>query len=171
MNPYVAAAWWRELQPNEETGAPGDRAAAARLRRCTTVAEAMQEPETVALLRRLGGGRREFPSVALLAAVLASVRKDAPKAGVARSLGPENPDQVETALMSPLRFRRLLDAEDKDERLAAFRRMVLMLGGTADVHDLAASLLDWRERRRIDWTYAYWNAGQPEKAAAEGATA
>lgn len=163
--------WWRAMQPDEGTGAPGDRAAAARLRRCATVAEAMQLPETMALLRRLGGGARRLPEAALLAAVLAGVRRDAPGAGVARALGPDDPERPETAAMSPLRFRRLMEAEAPDDRLTQFRRMAALLGGTLDVRDLASAVLRWTEPRRIAWTYAYWNAGRPAGTAAEGVAA
>ena len=167
MTPDIVARWWRDLQPNAATGAPGDRAAAARLRRCTTVGEAMLEQETATLLRRLSGDARDLPHVALLAAVLAGVREDAPGTGVARALGPDDPDHPETAAMSPLRFRRLLEAEEGDDRLTSLRRMVTMLGGTLDVRDLATSVLRWTDRRRIAWTYAYWNAGRPESGAVE----
>lgn len=167
MNPDTVRAWWREMQPDTATGAPGNRAAAARLRRCATITEAMLEPETMNLLRRLGGDSRDLPKVALLAAVLAGVREDAPGTGVARALGPDDPDHPETAAMSPLRFRRLLEAEGEDERLVVLRRMTAMLGGALDVRDLATSVLRWTERRRIAWTYAYWNAGRPENAPAE----
>lgn len=170
MNIQAVRRWWRALQPDEATGGSGDRAAAARLRRCETIAAAMQEPATQALHRRLQAERRDLSHVALLAAVLASVRRDAPGAGVARSLGPANPEDLTTAAMSPLRFRRLLDAATPDERLVQLRRMVALLDGTADVADLARGVLGWTERRRIDWTYAYWNAGRVAPAPTTGAT-
>ena len=84
LRPTEAAAWWRELQPDPARDKPGDRAALARLRRCATVAEAMQEQATIALFRRCGGtGPRELPVVGLAAAVLAHVRDDEP-GGLAR---------------------------------------------------------------------------------------
>ena len=91
--------------------AAGDRAALARLRRCATVAEAMQDPATIALFRRCGAtGPNDLPAIGLAAAVLAHVRQDQPAQRVARQIGPDNPEKPETALLKPLRFRRLMEA-------------------------------------------------------------
>ena len=158
----AAASWWHGLQPDHEQGRPGDRAAQARLRRAATLAEAMTDPAAIALFRRIGAtGPGDLPAVALLAAVLAHVREDAREGSVARRLGPEYPDAPETALMSPLRFRRLLEATTDDERLTAFRRMVALAGGKLPLRDLARSLLRWNDTTRRRWIYDYWNAGQP----------
>jgi CRISPR system Cascade subunit CasB len=44
--------------------------------------------------------------------------------------------------------------------LVAFRRAVALAGGrNIDVGDLAASLLDWSERRRMRWAFDYYGAG------------
>ena len=158
----AAAAWWHGLQPDLETHRPGDRASLARLRRCATVAEAMTEPAAIALFRRIGATRADdLPHIATLAAVLAHVREDVPEGRVARRLGPDYPDAPETARMSALRFRRLLEAAPGDEQLTAFRRMVALAGGSLPLRDLARSLLDWDDERRRRWIYDYWNAGQP----------
>lgn len=158
----AAVAWWRGLRPDPERRQPGDRAALARLRRCANVAAAMGDPATIALFRQVGATEpRDLPAVALAAAVLAHLREDRRGTPVARAVGPTNPDAPETAVMSPLRFRRLLEAATPDERLTAFRRLVALAGGALDARDLAAALLDWSERRRRDWIYAYWNASPP----------
>ena len=170
--PQAAAAWWRELQPDPARKRPGDRAALARLRRCGTVAEAMLEPSTIALFRRCGAsGPDDLPAIALTAAVLAHVREDAPEQPVARQLGPDQPDKPETAILKPLRFRRVMEAATPDERLVALRRMVALAGGRLNLCDLAEALLIWNDRRRQRWVYHYWNAGQiaaraPEETAA-----
>ncbi len=161
----AAAAWWHALQPDPGTQRPGDRATLAKLRRCATVAEAMTEPATIALFRRIGATRpNDLPCIATLAAVLAHVREDVPEGRVARRLGPDYPDAPETARMSPLRFRRLLEAEPGDDQLTAFRRMVALAGGSLPLRDLARALLDWNDERRRRWIYDYWNAGQPTTA-------
>jgi CRISPR system Cascade subunit CasB len=158
-----AVAWWHDLQPDPGQKRPGNRAALARLRRCATVTEAMQDPEAINLFRRCGGsGPHDLPLAGLTAGVLVRVRTDDPAhPRIARHLGPDNTDKPETALLKPLRFRRLLDAETPDERLIAFRRMVALAGGTVHVASLAAALLDWNESRKTRWIYDYWNAGQP----------
>lgn len=163
----AAGAWWHGLQPDPETRRPGDRATLARLRRAATVAEAMSEPAAITLFRRIGAtGPQDLTRIATLAAVLAHLREDRPEGSVARRLGPDYPDAPETARMSPLRFRRLLEAGPGDEQLTAFRRMVALAGGSLPLHDLARSLLDWDDGRRRRWIYDYWNAGQPMTAPA-----
>ena len=123
----------------------------------------MQDPSAIALFRRCGGaGPRDLPLVGLAAGVLSHVRKDdMAQPRVARGIGPDSTDKPETALLKPLRFRRLMDADTLDERLSAFRRLVALASGTLNVPDLAAALLDWSEMRRTRWVYDYWNAGQP----------
>jgi CRISPR system Cascade subunit CasB len=155
----IAAAWWRALQPHID-GQPNphaDRAALARLRRADLFA-AMQEPATFALFRRLGRDRPEhLPEVALCAAVLAGVRDSRPE-HPARTLGPPKIDAAEQALMKPLRFRRLIEANDHSELLTALRRAVAIAGGEINLRELAAACLDWSEPRRRRWIFEYYNA-------------
>jgi CRISPR system Cascade subunit CasB len=160
-----AAGWWQGLQPAYTPGGrPGDRGALARLRRCATLLEAASEPATIALCRRLEGRERDLDRAALIAAVLAHVRKDNPSMTVARQIGRQ---QDNSAAMSDLRFRRLLGAETDDERLTAFRRLVAIAGRTLNVSDLAASLWHWGdERRRLAWIYAYYDAPDVQAQAA-----
>jgi len=168
----AAAGWWRRLQPSPDGTRPGDRAALARLRRCATAAEAMQEPAAIALFRLSGATQpQDLADVAPLAAVLAHVREHQPGISVARQVGPDDPDRPETATMSPLRFRRLLETATPDERLTQFRRLVALAGGALDVQDLARAMLDLADPRRAEerrrrWIYDYWNAGQPTTGAA-----
>jgi CRISPR system Cascade subunit CasB len=161
----AAVDWWRDLQPDPGRNHVGDRAALARLRRCATVAEAMQDPATISLFRRCGGsGPGELPAAGLAAAVLAHVRKDDPdNRSIARRVGPVA-DKAETALLKPLRFRRLMEADLPDERLVAFRRLAALTGGTLNIGELAGALLNWNERRQQRWIYDYWDAGQPMPA-------
>jgi CRISPR system Cascade subunit CasB len=154
-----AVAWWRDLVAPPDHDGGGDRAAAARLRRASTIAEAMMEPAALALFRRVGATRAEdLPRVAMTAAILAHLRIDVPGQMVARIIGPEDPDRPETAILKPLRFKRLLEAEGEDEQLAAFRRLLRQCGGTLPVTDLAQSLLDWNDARRRRWVFDYWRA-------------
>lgn len=169
LSPSAAAQWWRELQGGDAGPRGKDRAALARLRRCGSVAEAMREPATFDLFRRCGG-KSEFdlPKAALVAAVLSHVREEAP-AWVARAVGPDSPDKPETAKLKPLRFRRLMEAEGEEELYTVFRRLVALMGGAANVEDLARALLYWSEKTRVTWTYRYWNAEAPQALAKETA--
>ncbi len=176
----AARAWWRSLQPNPPDQ-PGDRAALARLRRCATVAEAMQERAALSLFRFIGGdGPRDLPAAGLAAAVLAHVRIDtaltAPDVSAARQLGPDSLETPETAVLKPLRFRRLIEAGDHDERLVAFRRMAALAGGSLPVPDLARALLFWSDpywsdRHKTRWIYDYWNVAAPTSAPAKDSLA
>lgn len=172
-NPDAAFAWWEALTPR--AGHDGDRAARAMLRRCSTIADAMQLPATLSLFRRCGAEEaRDLPSIALCAATLAHAREDRPEFAVARQVGPDDPEKPETALLKPLRFRRLLEAVEPHDALPAFRRLVALADGTLNVRDLARALLVWShpslgDRRRRDWIFAYWNANpaaKPQDAAA-----
>lgn len=158
----AAVGWWRDLQPTSPVGKRGGRGAVARLRRCATVGDAMLEPEAIALFRACEAeGPYDLPAIALTAAVLVHVRTDAPGLSVARQVGPTDLSKPETAKFKPLRFRRLMESAEPDDRLLAFRRLVSLADGTLNVRDLADALLDWSDKRRQRWTYDYWNAGPP----------
>jgi CRISPR system Cascade subunit CasB len=161
-----AIEWWQDLQADPARKRPGDRAALARLRRCATIVETMQDPAALSLFRRCGGrSPDDLPLAGLAAGVLAHVRNTDPaQRSIARTIGPRSSDEPGTALLKPLRFRRLMEADTLDERLTAFRRLVALAGGTVNVRDLAVALLAWNETRRIRWIYDYWNAGQPTAA-------
>lgn len=159
-----ATLWWRHLQPDPDPDRkrPGDRAALARLRRCTTAAEAAVEPAALDLARRVGvrnGSDSRLENALLAAIVLAHVRSNDDGRPVARKLGPAAPG--EAARMSPLRLARLLAADTFEDRLIAFRRAVALAERSVNVHDLAQTLLSWTERRRIQWAFAYHDAPPP----------
>jgi hypothetical protein len=44
--------------------------------------------------------------------------------------------------------------------MVAFRRAVMLVGArNINVGDVAASILDWSERRRMRWAFDYYGAG------------
>ena len=164
----VARRWWAMIQGKNEDVAqrPGrDRAALARLRRAATPVEALEEPAVFDLYKKLGFGRvdidRRLSRVAVVAAVLAHIKEDAAPAGNGfRRRFAEILGQGERPLMSELRFKRLLSATEDRELMTAFRRAVALGGGkNIDVGDVAASLLDWSDRRRMRWAFDYYGAG------------
>ena len=164
----VARRWWATIQGKQEDVAPRrgrDRAALARLRRVATPVEALEEPAVFDLYKKLGFGRtdidRRLPRVAVVAAVLAHIKEDAmPAESGFRRRFAEMLGQGERPLMSELRFKRLLAAAEDNDLLTTFRRAVALAGGkNINVGDVAASLLDWSDRRRMRWAFDYYGAG------------
>ena len=96
-----------------------------------------------------------------MAAVLAHIKEDTkPGEGGFRRRFAEVLGQGERPLMSGLRFKRLLAATEDQDLIIVFRRAVALAGAkNIDVGDVAASLLDWSERRRMRWAFDYYGAG------------
>ena len=163
----AAWRWWNSLQPKSAPDghhSPGDRAVLARLRRCASPLEAAMEPVTIELFQALGFQSPEanLERVAALAIVLSFVRVST-NDKFARALGPSS-DKADDAKLKPLRFRRLLGARGVEETLVAFRRAVQLLGGAANVTNLAELILAWNEdgagdRVRVRFAFDYYNAG------------
>lgn len=159
--------WWKALQPGDDGRFRGDRATLARLRRVSSIMEAAAEPATAELFRKLGFeqrfAQRELPRAALIAAVLAHIRDDN-KETLARAIGTPRGGDGTTALITPLRLKRLIAAREGDELLIAFRRAIAIVGHTANVKDVARQLLLWTDDRTADsartrFTFDYHNAG------------
>jgi CRISPR system Cascade subunit CasB len=65
--------------------------------------------------------------------------------------------------LKPNRFRKLMAARTNDEILTGFRRVVTILGGTANVRDLALRVLSWTDdeagdRARTRFAFDYHGA-------------
>lgn len=163
----IILSWWHEMQPNKQAGYRGDRAAIAKLRHAATVMEASMEPAVIGLCRSLRGSPMEMNKVALIAAVLAELREVTSGDGIAKALGqPED-----RPLCSASRFRRILEANEPDLQLTAFRRALALLKHTGNLEDLVQSLLDWNDPYRKDasrqrWLYDYYQTSNPEKSLA-----
>ncbi len=169
---WKARLWWSELQPHPEFPNGRNTAALAKLRRAHSWVAAAAVPETITLFRKLEKKHeRDLPRVAVVAAVLAHVRRE-PEDGdrskklplVANVIGKKPNDTETRALLSELRLGRLLSVSGEDDILIAFRRLVALMGRTANVADLAEQILywdhpDWGERRRVNFAFNYWQAG------------
>lgn len=186
----AAHQWWRSLGPVKlEDGRmlSGDRAALARLRRCSSVNQAIAEPPTRKLFKKLDF---EIPRgdsdvwrldnverVAALAVVLAHV-KDNDRRRIAIAIGAPPGGEANEALVKPNRFRTLMAARTGDEIMTSFRRVVAMLDGTASVQDLARLILGWTDddagdRTRANFAFAYHGAADfaPDDDAGKAGTA
>ena len=168
-----AVAWWKGLQPDPDRPRPqdrgGDRGSLARLRRAATPLEAAEQAAAVALARALAVGVGGFENAAVCAGVLAHVRQDDPGVLVAARIGVNPSESNARPLVSPLRFRRLIEARDAGERLTQFRRLVALAGSRLNVGDLAVAVLDWSDKRRRDWIFRY-HAGDVPAAASPAST-
>lgn len=91
-----------------------------------------------------------------------------------------DPKAADSALLKPLRLRRLLAAETDADLARDLRRAVQMAGQHAiDVGYLGASIFFWSEKTRIEWAFDYYHVAdiarprdrRNELPAATGATA
>ncbi len=153
----IAAAWWRDLNPENGVQTGSQKAALAHLRRAGTPLEAMRETATLRLIQRLPHFDNK-DRVAALAGILAWVRDDEDRP-VARAVGRRSLDDAE-AVMSEGRFRRLLQIERNDELMDAMRRLVRLAGGTVNVRDLSRSVLYWGDGVRKHWIFNYYGVGR-----------
>lgn len=163
----LARSWWASLQPvdTDKVKLPGNRAALARLRRCSSPLEAAAEPETAALFRKLDAHPNDIGRIAALASVLAHVREmPARAAHIARAIGPPPGGEPEEAIVKPARFKTLMSARTDEEVLIAFRRVVALLDRKANVTNLAELILGWTDdehgdRVRTRFAFEYHGAG------------
>ncbi|MGE0856397.1 MAG: type I-E CRISPR-associated protein Cse2/CasB, partial [Hyphomicrobiaceae bacterium] len=119
-----AWGWWKSLQPDDANGQRGDRATLARLKRASSILEALSEPAVAELYRRFEFRHADSngPRAALIAAVLAHVRKDDEKrTPLARAIGAPRGGEDSQPLVTPLRFKRIVAAREPDDLLIAFR--------------------------------------------------
>jgi CRISPR system Cascade subunit CasB len=167
----IAWDWWRDLNPPEDSRKQGDRAALALLRRAVEPRQIWLVEAYDDLRRRLRGGRDDDDRVAILAHVLAHVREEPrPSRRFAAALGarPEGGTDERDHLMSPLRFKRLIEAATPVDRMREYRRAIRLLGNRANVRDLARSILAWNDQTRRRWSFDYFGASfaDPETTAA-----
>lgn len=148
--PAIAFQWWSELTAKR---AGRRRAALARMRQAATPLEVMFEPEALSLIQRLP---RNPDRAAVLAGILACVSTDDSRP-VARAVGRASLDDDQSpAIMSEVRFRRILQTP-ADGLMDAMRRLVAMTKGQVNVRDLSAAVLYWNERVKRDWIFQYYN--------------
>jgi CRISPR system Cascade subunit CasB len=159
--PALIRSWWTELQSD-----PGGR---GKLRRCRRPIEAQALPPTIDLMVRMGWSPPEEDRydwygerIAAIAMVLAHVREDSTQP-VARSLGATG--GLDKPRLSNSRWERLCRAEGHEEIATEFTRIVQMVGGTANLADLAFAMLTWdrdtNRRSKQKWIYAYYGVDTP----------
>lgn len=143
--------WWGKLNP-------GQRAILRRARNSDQVAfeqtyftllnklRSLENP--VAITRSLSW------NLPIVAGVLAHVRIDIDDSH--QSVPKSMRGSGSNAVVSDLRFRRLLRVEDQTELYNMMIRMIHMLGNKANVVNLAESLFFWNDQTRKRWASEYY---------------
>lgn len=166
----VAEAWWQDLTQAGDgaTLAQGWRCAVlARLRRAGAPLDVMMEPHALRLIQRLR--RFKEDRVAIVAGVLASVRKDVDRP-IVRIVGRSSLDDEASAVLSENRFRRLLQTPTED-LLEPMRRLVRLAKEEANVRHLAESILYWGDLRKRQWIFDYYAASSAARSSSEAEAA
>lgn len=143
---------------------PEKRGQRAGLRR-TKVEEAILEPEFYRLVQRLGISPEELApeqmeGLAALAVLAAELDKDTPNRSLGHSLGSTPPGSSRPPV-SEARFRRLLTTMELKPRFNVLRRLIPLLGRSADLQQVAAVLLDWTSNRQRQLAYDYYSDTHP----------
>lgn len=141
--------WWHGLDD--------DRGARAELRRCHNLLAVMQTPAFHAARQQLiqAGASEATASSLRLAAVIAllshlgeSSDDSLPRAFSAGDPGDPPP-------VSPLRFRRILEAQDDEDFFRALRRVLPLVGKKLSPVRLANDVMHWGDSVRKRWVYDY----------------
>jgi len=157
----LLAKWWKELQD--------DHGRRAELKRCDTVNAVIMTPAFQRFFHQL---RHDLPEcdwqaeqlaavIGLAARVKRIVEKTDANTKLAASMAARKGD---SALVSELRFRRLLQC-DRKKLYGSLIRILRLLDDTADLYDLAESVYFWGESVKKAWAYAYFPR-VPEKKTA-----
>lgn len=144
----VVVVWWNDLQQRA-----GDRAA---LRRASSPLEVVFLPVYHDLRRRLSGTPwRNRQALACMTGVLAHIRQDDERRTFAQQMAsPKGAGRG--AVLSGLRFRRLIQYPDRESVYSPLVRVVRLLDHQANVPDLARSIYFWSDQVRRDWAFAYY---------------
>src|SRR5271157_1906627 len=132
--------WFEQLQHEL-----GDK---ARLRRCHTPEEVAFEPAFHRLRLRLAPYWKSPGRVAIIAGVLAHVKKNDHKYLVAEALA-LGKEGIKKPAFSEKRFKRLLKAQSKEDLFESFIRVVKVLAGNVNVVNLATGIFWWKKQRKI----------------------
>ena len=139
--------WWQSLEEHR-----GDRAV---LRRAKNVQEIALLPEFHRALQKVrpffAHEKHWEDQMAFVFGLLSHVR-DHKERKLAEQMAQPNDSPV----VSELRFRRLIQREREDLYPAMIRILRILKGG-ADLHDLARSVYYWGPNIKKQWAYAYFS--------------
>lgn len=155
----ILLKWWGHLSEHDTAGR-------AQLRRCESPTQVVFVQAFHRLLDRLRSADLpvEIDRVAAVAGLAAGVKTHTPGRMALQLAGGEGRGEP---VISPLRFRRLLDADRPDEVYTLLRRFVAQLGGACDLPSLARAACDWPHLPglRRDWALTFYaNVPDPKES-------
>jgi len=168
------ADWWKALDSSESEKGEGmhlaDRGDRARLRRCRDIDDVLLTPVYYGVRhelvkRGLSPHSLSDRKLAAVVGLLAWIDEDDFSEAFSRQLARRRKDSQD-AKLSGLRFRRLLDIEDRNELYHEMIGVLRLLDGKANVEDFARQLYAWGPdssnwvRRR--WAEDYYTAAPDE---------
>lgn len=167
-NPEARAAllcWWGELDHIR-----GDRAV---IRRCHNPLEVAFTPAFHRLRVRLdaigGMNTDQIDRLAIVAGVLSHVKENRPggknlqQSFAAQMAGHSPKGGVDAkAIVSGLRFRRLIRIEHDEQLYQEMIRLVRLLSGAVDIPSLAQGIYWWNDRTKKEWAFAYYENAPSE---------
>ena len=141
----ILLKWWHELNNHS-----GDR---AELRRCGSLSEVMFNPS----YHRLRISLMEVvpphaESLALLVGLAVLVKDIHGGLSIASQMSVGG----EEAVVSDLRFRRLLKIKTREDLFLPMRRIIALLGGAVNMQSLARSMYQWNDFIRKEWAFDYY---------------
>jgi len=145
-------AWWDDLE--HDTGGR------ARLRRARQVIDVVACPAYHRLLWDMQGlGRIDSRRLPLVAMAVSRVRRLTGHQSLGKTMarpreGGGNPR------VSGLRFRRLIQIDDRQELWAPMRRVLALVDDTADPVSLARDLYFWGPAVKIRWAEDYYSTAK-----------
>jgi CRISPR system Cascade subunit CasB len=147
--------WWKTLEDNK-----GGR---AELRRAKKLEQVFYSPQFHGLYRKISPiGWRNEKKIALMAGVLAHIRSDAASQSVATQMAAPGKSGSK-AVLSGLRFRRLLQHDSPEELYIPIIRIIRLLDKKINIADLAQSLYWWNSRTKMDWSLSYYGKAPGEE--------
>lgn len=160
----IISEWWKELSKDrgaesEDEPRKQDRAGRAELRRRKDIPSVIFVPAYQRLRVALLDENYSFSDdgLAAIAGLLAQVETDAPDKPFAAQMAEKKPDSDKPKL-SELRFRRLLKLDNRRELYRPLIRVIHHLNRTANIRNLAESVIFWSEKTRKWWANDYYRA-------------
>lgn len=146
--------WWKNLDEN--------RGKRSELRHCHNIEEVAFTPSFHSLRKELKEFRINQEALAAIAGVLSHVKSSDMNSSLPAQMSTPKPGS-QKAVVSDLRFRRLLTIQDWNELFTTMIRIVRLLDGRVNIFDLAKSIYWWNERTKKQWAYDYYENIPVEK--------